>query len=103
MNSTPHSSIAPVFSGLHSQRLELHNQDNFSIPPYCQMLATFHLGEKKKNQYFLSYTLGSLTLQLTRETKQGNVNRHFHWHGTEGFSHSVGHIQQNGQNKGDLE
>lgn len=67
------------------------------------MLATFHLGEKKKNQYFLSYTLGSLTLQLTRETKQGNVNHHFHWHGTEGFSHSVGHIQQNGQNEGELE
>lgn len=27
--------------------LELHNQDNFSIQPYRQMLVTFHLGKEK--------------------------------------------------------
>jgi len=43
-HSKQQSSIAQVFSGLQSQRLELHNKDNFSTPPCWANACTFSSG-----------------------------------------------------------
>lgn len=62
-NGKRQSSIAQVFSGLQSQRLELHNQDNFSTPPCWANACKFSSGRGggvvvvEINQYFLNYTL----------------------------------------------
>lgn len=47
-NGKRQSSIAQVLSGLQSQRLELHNQHNFSTPPYWANACKFSSGIKKK-------------------------------------------------------
>lgn len=41
--------LAQVFSGLQSQRWELHNQDNFSTPPCWANACKFSSGRKKNN------------------------------------------------------
>lgn len=59
-NGKRQSSIAQVFSGLHSQRLELHNQDNFPTPPYWANVCKFSSwggGRKKKINIFLATPL----------------------------------------------